>query len=105
MQLDTLDHVAIQVDDIDKAVGWYMQNFKVEVAYHDASWALLNFANTSLALVVASQHPPHFAVLRDDAANFGPLSPHRDGTASVYIKDPAGNDVEVLKRPQKNNRK
>ena len=36
------------------------------------------------------------AVERADAAAFGTLTPHRDGTASVYIDDPDGNVVEIL---------
>ncbi|MBI1362473.1 MAG: VOC family protein [Proteobacteria bacterium] len=95
---DRLDHVAIQVEDIAKAVAWYTEKFRVKVTYQDATWALLTFENASLALVVADQHPPHISVLREDAASFGPLKPHRDGTASIYLSDPDGNQVEVLKR-------
>ena len=99
-ELDLLHHVAIQVEEIGPSVAWYREHFHCEVAWEDESWALIRFQNCSLALVRPEQHPPHFAIVREDAANFGPLTPHRDGTASVYLKDLAGNAVECLKLPE-----
>lgn len=94
--MDKLHHVAIQVDDLQATVDWYRQHFTCEVAYQDKTWALLNFANIQLAFVIPGQHPPHIAIEHPDAARFGELKTHRDGTASVYIKDPSGNDVEIM---------
>jgi catechol 2,3-dioxygenase-like lactoylglutathione lyase family enzyme len=91
-----MDHVAIAVHDIETALDWYCGNFRCEVLYRDATWALLQFANIKLALVAPSQHPAHLGFFRTDAADFGPLTPHRDGTKSVYIADPAGNAIEFL---------
>ncbi|MEM9683614.1 MAG: VOC family protein, partial [Pseudomonadota bacterium] len=85
------------VPDIEKALDWYRERLDVETAYVDESWALLRFENISLALVLPDQHPPHIAIERPDAEAYGPLTPHRDGTASVYIEDPWGNSVELLK--------
>ena len=93
---DTLDHVAIRVDDVARAVAWYRETFSVDVTYQDETWALLSFANIRLALVVPDQHPPHLAVVRPDAEAFGPLKTHRDGTASVYIKDSENNVLEIM---------
>jgi catechol 2,3-dioxygenase-like lactoylglutathione lyase family enzyme len=95
--LDHIHHIAVQVQDIEKSVVWYSSNFGCKIAYKDASWALLKFENISLALVLADKHPPHFAVTRDDVTLFGTPVPHRDGTSSVYIQDPNGNSVEMLK--------
>lgn len=95
--LDEIHHIAIQVNDVEESVLWYTANFACEVAYRDASWALLTFNNISIALVLPNQHPPHFAVTRDDVTAFGIPVPHRDGTSSVYIQDPSGNDLEMLK--------
>ncbi len=69
----------------------------MECLYADASWALLKFENIALALVLPDQHPPHVAVERENAEAYGTLTPHRDGTASVYIRDPWGNAVEIMK--------
>jgi catechol 2,3-dioxygenase-like lactoylglutathione lyase family enzyme len=95
--LDQLDHVAIAVSDVPDAVRWYRERFRCEIAYEDATWALLRFANTQLALVAGEQHPPHIGFVSDEAEKYGDLTPHRDGTQSVYVLDPAGNAVEILK--------
>jgi len=95
-QLDSMHHVAISVDDISKAVDWYTKSFRCEIAYQDSTWALLKFANLSMALVIPDQHPPHVAFSSPRAEEFGELKPHRDGTRSVYIADPAGNAVEIM---------
>jgi len=93
--LDTLHHAAIRVKDVKEAVEWYTQRFRCNVEYQDATWAMLAFENVRLAFVLAEQHPPHIAIVGDPAA-FGEPQVHRDGTSSVYVKDPNGNNVEVL---------
>ena len=95
-QLDSLHHVAMSVQNVADAVRWYLDHFQCVVRYQDETWALLGFANIQLALVIPDQHPPHIAFTSPDAARFGPLKRHRDGTESVYIIDPSGNSVEVL---------
>ena len=94
--LDTMDHVAIAVPKVQPALDWYTDRFQCEVLYQDATWAMLQFANIKLALVVPEEHPAHLGFSRSDPAQFGVLTPHRDGTKSVYITDPAGNSVEFL---------
>ena len=94
--LDRLDHVAIPVENIAQAVDWYRETFRCEVKYQDETWALLRFDNTSLALVIPSQHPAHIGFVSPDAEKFGALKTHRDGTRSCYVRDPAGNSVEIL---------
>lgn len=100
--LDAIHHIAIQVKDIAQSVLWYTTTLSCEIAYQDDSWALLKFDNISLALVMPNQHPPHFAIVREDVTPFGQAMPHRDGTSSVYIQDPSGNSVEMLKLSEKN---
>jgi catechol-2,3-dioxygenase len=96
-KLDQIHHTAIQVQNISKSVSWYTENFNCKIEYQDSSWAMLEFANTSLALVLPDQHPYHFAITQNDLSIFGAASQHRDGTSSVYIKDADGNNVEMLK--------
>lgn len=93
--LDTLHHVAVPVTNLQETVDWYTQKFDCKVSYQDETWALLQFANISMALVLPNQHPPHFAVLGDPAI-YGEPKTHRDGTRSVYLTDPSGNAVEIL---------
>ena len=94
--LDTIHHLAIQVSNIENSVKWYKSHFTCDIAYQDKSWALLNFANISLALVLPNQHPTHFAITREDISIFGNPVKHRDGTCSVYVEDPSGNSAEML---------
>ena len=49
MKLDKMHHIAIQVSDIKKSVDWYKSKFACKVDYCDSSWALLKFANISMA--------------------------------------------------------
>lgn len=88
--------MAFSVRDVREAVSWYRKTFRCEVRYQDATGALLAFQNVLLALVIPEEHPPHLALVNERAEEFGPLKPHRDGTRSTYIKDPAGNSIEVL---------
>ncbi|MEX2141435.1 MAG: hypothetical protein WD894_19370 [Pirellulales bacterium] len=97
-RLDAMHHVAIAVDDVAAAVGWYQEHFRCNVVYQDPTWALLQFSNMQLALVVPSQHPPHIAFEHAHAERFGPLKAHRDGTRSTYVADSAGNPVEIIAR-------
>jgi catechol 2,3-dioxygenase-like lactoylglutathione lyase family enzyme len=94
--LQSLHHVAIPVTDIDRATTWYTSHFACELAYKDATWALLKFANIHLALVTPEQHPPHIALVDPHAADYGPLTRHRDGTRSIYLEDSEGNAIEIM---------
>jgi len=94
--LDSLDHVAIPVEDVASSVDWYTRTFQCEVKYQDETWALLGFENVNVALVIPSQHPAHIAFASKEAARFGELKTHRDGTRSCYVKDPTGNAVEIM---------
>ena len=95
-QLDAVHHVAIVVENIAEAVEWYRKTLRCEIAYQDDTWAMLKFANCSMALVVPDQHPAHLGFVSPRAAEYGGLKRHRDGTESIYISDPSGNAVELL---------
>jgi len=94
--LDAIHHVAITVSDVAAAVEWYTRRFQCRVSYQDESWAMLEFANLRIALVVSAQHPAHLGFTSTRAESFGPLKTHRDGSRSTYITDPAGNTIEIL---------
>ncbi len=94
--LDHIHHIAISVPDIAKGLEWYTSRFNCNVEYVDKTWALLEFANAKLALVLPKEHPSHFALTRPDANKFGELVTHRDGLKSVYVTDDFGNSIEIL---------
>jgi catechol 2,3-dioxygenase-like lactoylglutathione lyase family enzyme len=99
--LDRLHHVAIPCDDVGAAVAWYTQRFRCEVTYRDGTWALLRFANASLALVTRDEHPAHFGVEGPAPDTLGEVRTHRDGVRFLYLRDPWGNVVEVVEEPEK----
>lgn len=94
--MDRIDHIAVPVRNIEASVEWYLKHFDCRVLYRDDTWAMLEFANIKLAMVVEDQHPPHVAFVSPRAAEWGELRGHRDGTRSVYVDDPAGNAVEIV---------
>tara|TARA_Y100000994_G_C15703155_1_gene446106 strand:- start:7385 stop:7687 length:303 start_codon:yes stop_codon:yes gene_type:complete len=96
--LNQIDHIAIQVEDIDKSLKWYEKKFHFEKIYSDDTWAIIKFSNIKLALVVKSQHPNHFAILNDKISkNDVDVVEHRDKSISKYIKDIDGNFIELIK--------
>jgi catechol 2,3-dioxygenase-like lactoylglutathione lyase family enzyme len=94
--VDQIQHVALVVSDIDDAIEWYKTKFNLEISYSDKSWALLQFSNILMALVLPDQHPPHIAIELDNPVSFGALTERRDGASSTYIKDPWGNSIEIM---------
>lgn len=98
-KLNTIDHLAIQVDDISQSVSWYLKNYTCEVIYADDTWAFLQFKNIKIALVTNDQHPDHFAVLDSSALNNKNAIKHRDGTISYYTKDLDDNYIEHIYYP------
>ena len=46
--MDSIDHIAIQVTDINRAVKSYTNKFDCEVIYIDTTWAMLKFDNINL---------------------------------------------------------
>jgi catechol 2,3-dioxygenase-like lactoylglutathione lyase family enzyme len=95
--LDKIDHIAIQVNDIEKSLEWYTKNFKCNKIYFDNSWAFIEFDNVKLALVSKDEHPNHFAILDQKLLKDDKVVEHRDGSRSKYIKDINGNYIELIK--------
>ena len=96
-QLDSIDHIAIPVENVATALDWYKRKFHCEVTYQDDTWAFIKFGNIKLALVIPSQHPAHIAFVSPEAEKSGAL---QDCIATardpVYVKDPAGNSIEIM---------
>ena len=92
-----LDHVAIIVDDPQAASQWYIDHFNAELLYADDSWAFIAFDNVKLAFVIKGQHPPHLAFETPEFAEGAKVKKHRDGSESVYKRDPWGNFYELIR--------
>ena len=72
------------------------------VVYCDDTWAMLQFENIKLALVVKEEHPPHIAFEVDKMDDDWPMKGklHRDGSISKYVEDPSGNKIELIEYPK-----
>jgi hypothetical protein len=102
------DHIAQQVPDIAEAVDWWRTLVdESRVLYQDDSWALVEGAGVRMAFVLPEQHPDHVG-LRVDAGRLermaaergATISPHRDGTRSIYVQGPGSLCVEVITYPE-----
>ena len=92
-----IDHIAVQVDDIYEGCEWYHERFGVNILYFDQTWALLEFDNIKMALVLPNQHQNHVAI-EVDSEKYPNLEfkQHRDGSNYHYLTDPWGNCVELI---------
>jgi len=97
-----LDHVAIQVKDINRAIEWYKENLGARVHYVDDTWAMLLIGDAAnccwVALVTPSQHPPHiaFRVSSKKELDGEKVKVHRDGSSYIYKADSEGNIIELI---------
>ena len=92
-----IDHIALVVEEPKLAAKWYEFNFNAEILYLDDSWAFIEFENIKMAFVKKGMHPPHFAFEVDNFEDIGgKIKTHRDGSRSVYKRDPWGNIYELI---------
>lgn len=92
-----IDHIALVVENPKEAAHWYSEKFGANIIHADDTWSFIEFENVKMAFVVKSQHPAHVA-FEDPGLEGGKL--HRDGTTSVYKRDPFGNYIEFIKYPK-----
>ena len=111
-----LGHVAIRVDDVDRAKSFYM-SLGMKLVWDDNDWCYLETEERrdGLALLGPGYKAagPHFAFhftnkaeierihdsLKKQGMKVGALHDHRDGTSSFYLKDTEGNWLEMLYHP------
>jgi extradiol dioxygenase family protein len=96
-----VDHIAVLVDDLEKAEKWYCDNLAAKVSFRDEKYVRIKVENTNIALIDKKHYPyAHFAVLVENMADLplekGEVVKHRDGTIGVYVKDPFGNYLEYI---------
>lgn len=91
--MNRVDHIAIVVSDTIGAAKWYSEKYDADIEYMDSTWSLVSFSNIKLAFVLEGMHPPHLAFV-DNNLDVG--NEHRDGSISIYEKDPWGNSIEII---------
>ncbi len=104
----TVDHIAIESQDLSRDVAEYQRmGFRLETMYED--WAMLrdNKGFGIALLPPGSKHPQHIGfrvetleALKAAAEKEGrPIKEHRDHSISFYTKGVAGRAVEVIYYP------
>ena len=114
--VDRLGHVAIRVEDVERAVAFY-KGLGMRLVWQAEDWCYLEAGDgrDGLALLGPGYKAagPHFAFhfrnradvdaihhrLKAQGTHVGAVHDHRDGTASFYLKDPEGNWLEMLYEP------
>ena len=94
--LDKIEHITIQVADIEASIRWYQSSFNCRLIKQTATFASLKFGNVFLNLTLPSGEPRHVGFKKADAAAFGQLIERSDGARSTYVSDPAGNVVKLI---------
>jgi len=94
--LSKVDHVAVNVVDLEKSIKWYQMSFDCELLSREKTQAVLQFANIRLVLTLPSLEPSHLAYERIDAAALGELRERGEGIRSTFLSDPTGNVVEIM---------
>ena len=95
-----LDHVALQVEDPTLAANWYKEKFDADILYCDGTWSFVQLDNIKLAFVIKTEHPVHIAFEVDEFRPLDKVKPHRDGSSSIYKRDPWGNIIEYIRYPK-----
>lgn len=95
-----IDHIAFIVEEPKLAAKWYQLNFDAEILYLDSTWAFIQLENIKFAFVKKGTHPSHFAIEVEEFDEEDIVKEHRDGSVSVYKKDPFGNIYELIKYPE-----
>ena len=98
--ISSLDHIAINVSNIENSIEWYTRELNASIIYRDKTWCLLSIANTKIALTIKDEHPPHvgFLIKEFSKNHIDKVKKHRDNTEYVYISDIDGNIIELIKR-------
>jgi catechol 2,3-dioxygenase-like lactoylglutathione lyase family enzyme len=99
-----INHVALEVGDLDEALEFYGRLFDLELRGRGPGMAFVELGDQFLALFEAEPLPrgdQHFGLVVDDReavrhamgkAGIAPLSPRR----GLAFRDPWGNEVEIV---------
>jgi catechol 2,3-dioxygenase-like lactoylglutathione lyase family enzyme len=99
-----INHVALEVGDVDEALAWYGRFFDLELRGRSAGMAFADMGDQFLALARSGERPPdgsrHFGLVVDDKAAVRraledagvEIKPGR----RLDFRDPWGNQIEVV---------
>ncbi len=99
-----INHVALEVGDIDEALGWYGRFFDLELRSRGPRMAFIDMGDQFIALAAGRTQPPdearHFGLVVDDkeqvraALQESGVSVRPSG--SLDFVDPWGNHIQIV---------
>jgi lactoylglutathione lyase len=103
-QLIGINHVALEVGDVDEALEWYGRFFEFELRGRVGSMAFVDMGDQFIALSQGRSQPPdqarHFGLVVDDKEGVRAALREADldvpATGSLDFRDPWGNHVQVV---------
>jgi lactoylglutathione lyase len=103
-----VNHVALEVDDIDEALEWYGRVFEIALRSRSHGMAFIEMGDQFIALAAGRTQPPdahrHFGLVVDDkeAARRALQEAGVDvqSSGSLDFRDPWGNHVQVVEYGQ-----
>jgi catechol 2,3-dioxygenase-like lactoylglutathione lyase family enzyme len=100
-----INHIALEVDDIDEALAWYRRVFDFELrGRHGNRMAFIDMGDQFIALTSGRTQPPddsrHFGLVVDDKEAVRDRLRAQDvnvqAAGSLDFRDPWGNHVQVV---------
>jgi catechol 2,3-dioxygenase-like lactoylglutathione lyase family enzyme len=99
-----INHVALEVGDVEEALSWYGRFFEFELRGRGASMAFIDMGDQFIALATPRTQPPdakrHFGLVVDDKeavrAAMQTAGVEVTSHGSLDFLDPWGNQVQVV---------
>ena len=100
-----INHVALEVGDLDEALDWYGRFFEFELrGRHGGRMAFIDIGDQFIALAAGRTQPPdggrHFGLVVDDKeavrAAVQQAGISVQGSGSLDLNDPWGNHIQVV---------
>jgi catechol 2,3-dioxygenase-like lactoylglutathione lyase family enzyme len=100
-----INHIALEVDDLDEALAWYGRLFSFELrGRHGSRMAFIDMGDQFIALAAPRSQPPdrsrHFGLVVDDKeevrAALRTAGVDVQSSGSLDFNDPWGNHVQVV---------
>jgi len=99
-----INHIALEVGDVDEALGWYGQFFEFELRGKGARMAFVDMGDQFIALAAGRTQPEdrsrHFGLVVDDKeevrSSLQQAGVPVQASGSLDFRDPWGNHVQVV---------
>jgi catechol-2,3-dioxygenase len=103
-QLIGINHVALEVGEVDEALDWYGRFFEFELRGRAGAMAFVDMGDQFIALAPGRRQPPdqarHFGLVVDDKEGVRAALQQADvdvpATGSLDFQDPWGNHIQVV---------